>query len=1239
MKILAIRIQNLASLEGDARIDFTQEPLSTAGIFAITGPTGAGKSTILDALCLALYAKTPRYKQAESGIEVKNINQGDVRGILRDGTADGLAEVDFVGIDQQHYRATWSVRRARNRTDGKLQDYDMSLENISTNVAIPGKKTELLKEIERLVGLNFEQFTRSVLLAQGDFTAFLKAGKDEKASLLEKLTGTQVYSEISIRIFERHREEAQQLRDLNLQRQGIPTLTPEELELLAAQKEELVSTTKKLEQRITQLDLEIAWYQQLHTLQKQLEAALTQHNEATAAKAEAAPCMAKLQQVERVQAVRTPVENLHITRQQQTEREEQLRQQQEMFDRLTSEQKLHDQALQQAETTLKKNTQVQEEVQPLLNSAKALDVQLAEKQKQVSQAGQDLEAARAKQQQLGATLTVKEQEVITTEKEIDRLTQWKTENSSRQAVAEHESLILSKLQDATKWVDTERDLLSRLQKIDRYTGQLQEKKATLEQQQAGLGITLQKARQEYDTTQAALATVPVQTLEQDRSRADVTVQQLTEATAHWRLLYTAQQEQERIVGKLEAQQLDLARQREQLSRTEGELEKARLQKETSWHMLEKARLAATENVEKLRTQLIPDEACPVCGSEKHPYVTDNPQLDHVLAKLDETFQHQDQVYLQLLSAQSGLQQAIIQLTGNIASLEEERTGKQKQTQSLEATWSGFDVYANCMQEPVANKTEWLQARLKQEKERQRQLHEQLRAVQQQQQQAETQRNERDRIDKQLTDIINKVKDTTRDLQSQQEQHQLHTNEFQKATDELAVIQNELIDYFGSESWFNNWKAGPEKFEKQMRNFTAEWKNNLQTLDNQLLNQKTLAVNLNGLQEQATLLAGDALQKEQHVSNLNQQYNMLDAERKQMFEGAPVSAVEKTLKEAVDEGRRVLEQCRTHMEQLRDTLTRIATEKEQNEKSIQTLQQQQARLHEQIQLWLQVYNREHEDVLTEDALAQLLDFTPAWIEDERATLRELDDALTRAQSVLKERATALEQHRQQRLPEQTVEELQRLLTEVKNNQQEYTRQQHEIDIQLRDDATNKQKIGALLKTIEEQAQRTENWAKLNEVIGSADGKKFRQVAQEYTLDVLLSYANVHLDKLSKRYLLQRISQTLGLQVVDQDMGDEVRTVFSLSGGESFLVSLALALGLASLSSNRMRVESLFIDEGFGSLDPNTLNVAMDALERLHHQGRKVGVISHVQEMTERILVQIKVSKQQSGRSRVEVIGVI
>jgi exonuclease SbcC len=172
-------------------------------------------------------------------------------------------------------------------------------------------------------------------------------------------------------------------------------------------------------------------------------------------------------------------------------------------------------------------------------------------------------------------------------------------------------------------------------------------------------------------------------------------------------------------------------------------------------------------------------------------------------------------------------------------------------------------------------------------------------------------------------------------------------------------------------------------------------------------------------------------------------------------------------------------------------------------------------------------------------------------------------------------------------------------------------------------------------MEQQEAKYKLWGSLNELIGSADGKKFRNYAQQYTLDVLLGYANRHLHELSRRYRLQRINDTLALMVIDQDMGDEQRSVHSLSGGESFLVSLALALGLASLSSNRVRVESLFIDEGFGSLDADTLRVAMDALDGLQAMGRKVGVISHGQEMTERIATRILVSRTAGGRSLVGV----
>jgi exonuclease SbcC len=192
-----------------------------------------------------------------------------------------------------------------------------------------------------------------------------------------------------------------------------------------------------------------------------------------------------------------------------------------------------------------------------------------------------------------------------------------------------------------------------------------------------------------------------------------------------------------------------------------------------------------------------------------------------------------------------------------------------------------------------------------------------------------------------------------------------------------------------------------------------------------------------------------------------------------------------------------------------------------------------------------------------------------------------------------------------------------------------------------DNDKRQRAHAMLAEIEQQEAIEQRWARLNELIGSADGKKFRNYAQQFTLDVLLGYANAHLNHLSRRYQLERIpnnsAPSLALLVRDQDMGGEMRSVHSLSGGESFLVSLALALGLASLSSNRVRVESLFIDEGFGSLDAETLRVAMDALDGLQAMGRKVGVISHVQEMTERISTRILVQPSAGGKSVVSVLA--
>ena len=248
MKILAIRLKNLTSIEGTVEVDFMAEPLHSAGIFAISGPTGAGKSTLLDALCLALYDKAPRFATSVENVNLADvgdnqINQSDVRNLLRRGTSDGYAEVDFLGIDGRRYRSRWSVRRTRNKINGSLQPQTLEVKELDTEKEFQGTKKELLIQLVELVGLTYEQFTRTVLLAQNDFATFLKSKGAAKAELLEKLTGTGVYSRISQEVYARNKA-AQEEVTLIQNRMNVIELMPEE-ELLALQKEKELSIEKR----------------------------------------------------------------------------------------------------------------------------------------------------------------------------------------------------------------------------------------------------------------------------------------------------------------------------------------------------------------------------------------------------------------------------------------------------------------------------------------------------------------------------------------------------------------------------------------------------------------------------------------------------------------------------------------------------------------------------------------------------------------------------------------------------------------------------------------------------------------------------------------------------------------------------------------------------------------------------------------------------------------------------------
>lgn len=955
MKILAIRLKNLTSIEGTVEVDFMAEPLHSAGIFAISGPTGAGKSTLLDALCLALYDKAPRFATSVENVNLADvgdnqINQSDVRNLLRRGTSDGYAEVDFLGIDGRRYRSRWSVRRTRNKINGSLQPQTLEVKELDTEKEFQGTKKELLIQLVELVGLTYEQFTRTVLLAQNDFATFLKSKGAAKAELLEKLTGTGVYSRISQEVYARNKA-AQEEVTLIQNRMNVIELMPEE-ELLALQKEKELSIEKR-----------------------------------------AAGIKLLAEQNEQLNVVRSlKIQEELWKKKQQEEQEEQARE------------KVLQGALASQEEGLVHFKAQWEAIQPDLKKARQLDVQIQSQQSSYIQSQQILQAANRQ---------VAEQE------------------QKMRVAAEQLQVSYSSLNRLLSHVGIEEAL------------QLEQVEEILRQEESKLAAAT--STNEERLLRLNSFGYPLLAEEQVKLQKELTrqqnIRQLTEM-------------QTKAKTEIERLEKEVANCLKQLTEQETALK-------VTQRLYENARMAVGKDVKALRRQLQEGEACPVCGSTAHPYHQEQEVVDTLFRSIEQEYNVASTNYQQMNNRSIALQR----------DLAHQKTVDGQIAEQLAALYkAGIE----------AGNEEQIQRR-------------------------------------------------------------------------LAELAERILEY---RNLYAEWQRGDEE-TKKIRTHCEALRENVSLC--RLAMQK-----VSSAKEQLVILQNAASAELKRFEVIEKALNVLRQERSQLLKGKSADEAEAAVAKREKELNLALEKARKEVEAVHNRLSGLQGEMKQIALAIGELQEQYKKI-ESPELLPEIIKKQQEENLN----------------------------IERALSTME--ACLLQQ------------------------------------------AKNKLTVEQIAKELAEKQTVAERWAKLNKLIGSADGAKFKVIAQSYTLNLLLLHANQHLSYLSKRYKLQQVPDTLALQVIDCDMCDEIRTVYSLSGGESFLISLALALGLSSLSSNNLKVESLFIDEGFGSLDAESLRTAMEALEQLQMQGRKIGVISHVQEMSERISVQVQVHKKVNGKSVLTVVG--
>lgn len=1224
MKICSLRLKNINSLKGEWKVDFTQSPFSDAGVFAIVGATGAGKTSLLDAICLALFHETPRLKVSPSYNEVMTRH-----------TSECLAEVEFE-VKSIRYRAFWSQRRAREKSDGKLQPINVEL-CLASGEVLATKVNEKLSLMASITGLDFSRFTKSMLLAQGGFSAFLNAEANARAELLEELTGTEVYGDISKYVFEEHKFQRQTLLLLEQQLDDYECLDDDTLEGLIAQKDQFAAQEIAFRQEKESLNKQLDWLQIWRALwDKKQESnafeenakrnwlafsddldmlelasnaetiasfydtrntALLAFNQADAAlKDSKNKVLTLIEQDQQLSLVEQEFKVLYDNQLVDVERFNAL--ETEQINPLLKEQYKQKALLIKAETDISDNQQVCISLDQKVESDKRdlaiIDGQLIEIDVLMN--------ASEKNQKIADNLAVWQQQWHALQEQENRLNGVKY--NLDQIHKNKENLIV---QHST---NNEMHAKQKLE-LDILEANLLQQEKNILTITSGLDVNAW-----FENDRQAL-------------QNNYLIQQswkIVQSQSQRRSQYTALEQQSAshsIQNAALSQDLRSKRQAYQEANSHLETLKHLLQREDRIIQLE-----------ALRSELVDQEACVLCGSLEHPYATDNDGLTSSETRVKHDNQLTKVNQLELEGKELRMQSQALSLT--IEHVEAGMAQLQQQMDALAIEFSRINL-PNVRHWPeILDEPDW--ALIEEEQRQVLQQNESIRVSLQSLIKESDQTRQACQIGHQAVNgLEQQVQHDLHMLQSLETQWQQDDATFRSEYLEFTHKQNQLLtqvlaltdinyDYSRFDLAFeflqaslNKWHDAQSRHQTLKQNQTNERIKldankeqlaiSLQKSDglNAILNEhKSL---LTKVEDELTIHLGE-LSLEQRKFELKQasvesEHALFMAQQSLFDVKAKIQSIQGALDEQVS------------------NITGLSSAKEQTQSD-----------------WLDNLDK---NGFNDELSWQHNRLKPDVLDQLQKTKQALLEVQVQSQDRLFQIEKELEKHRSSLesaifssissdilddydLLVSNIERLIAAITQLGLQQEQGHQNYGQVHMQLQEHEKMQKKYQASLEKLTQSRQNMALMTQLQQLIGAADGAKFRKFAQSLTLDNLLHLANQRLALLHDRYQLQRKQDDkLELVVLDTWQADSQRDTRTLSGGESFLVSLALALALSDLVSHKTSIDSLFLDEGFGTLDSQTLDIALDALELLNADGKTIGIISHVEALKERIPVQIKLTK--------------